>query len=138
MNISRLSDIVRMLANTRIMELEIEEGLSRVRVRRSLPLKPAATPQHHAVPKPVEESIFVTSPVVGVFRAADPPVHEGNIVEDGQVVGVVEAMRLVNPVRAQAGGVVVRVLVQEGDPVEYGQNLLELSPNGASSENAQQ
>lgn len=128
-DVSRIAAIVKMLAGTRISELEIQEDGFHIKVRRpTLPAAPAPSQAPAEAPEPEEQPVYVTSPVVGVFRKPSEPLSEGDKVEAGQVVGVVESMRLANPVRTATPGVLVRYLVQDGDPVEYGQNLVELAP----------
>jgi acetyl-CoA carboxylase biotin carboxyl carrier protein len=79
------------------------------------------------------ERTVVTSPMVGTFYhasepGADPYVSVGDQVEPGQVVGIVEAMKLMNPIAAEVPGTVVEVLVGNAQPVEFGQPLLALAP----------
>jgi len=79
-----------------------------------------------------EEGVFVTSPIVGTFYRSpspdDPPyVEVGDEVSEGDTVCVVEAMKVMNEVRADAGGKIVEIHADNGDPVEYGQKLLTLA-----------
>ena len=83
----------------------------------------AAEPDHH----------LVTSPFVGTFYRspgpdADPYVSEGQRVEKGQVLCIVEAMKLMNEIEADKSGVIAEILVQNAQPVEYGQALFKISP----------
>lgn len=78
--------------------------------------------------------VEVTSPVVGVFRAgkgpgAPPLVSEGDYVERGEIIGFVECMGLLNDVEALAAGQVGAALVEDGQPVEYGQRLFSIEPS---------
>ena len=71
----------------------------------------------------------VTSPIVGVFYAApgpekEPFVRAGDRVEAGQVIGIVEAMKLMNEIQSDVSGVVTKICVQDGEGVEYGQPLI--------------
>jgi acetyl-CoA carboxylase biotin carboxyl carrier protein len=80
------------------------------------------------------EAAFVTSPVVGTFYWAPEPnaeayVKVGDLVEPGQVVGVVEAMKLMNPVTVEIGGTVARICADNGEAVEYDQDLVEITPH---------
>lgn len=76
-----------------------------------------------SAPKPV----VVTSQIVGIFRGVHPnPVTPGDRVKENQILGQIEVMRLMNDIPAPASGRVQAVLVQEGQPVEYGQPLFEI------------
>ena len=80
-----------------------------------------------------EELHIIKSPIVGTFYSAPSPeaasfVKVGDSVHGGQVVCIIEAMKLMNEIEADTGGKVVRVLVENGQPVEYGQPLFALSP----------
>ena len=77
----------------------------------------------------------VPAPLVGTFYVAaspdaDPFVQVGDAVEPGQTLGIVEAMKLMNPIVAEEAGVVVQVLVGDAESVEYGQVLMYLRPAG--------
>lgn len=74
----------------------------------------------------------VTAHMVGVFRAGRPPIAPGDLVKAGQVVGQIEAMRLMNDIVAPGAGRVQAVFVSEGQPVEYGQPLFEIIPQEVS------
>ena len=94
---------------------------------------PAATPD--AAPEPAEVAATVRSPLVGTFYAApspgaDPFVRVGDEVEPGQTIGIVEAMKLMNPIVADEAGVVAEVLVGDAESVEYDQVLMRLRPTG--------
>ena len=82
----------------------------------------------------VDEHI-IKSPIVGTFYAgpspdAGPFVRAGDFVEAGQTVCIIEAMKLMNEIEADIGGEVARVLVENGQPVEYGEPLFALRPTG--------
>jgi acetyl-CoA carboxylase biotin carboxyl carrier protein len=86
---------------------------------------PAAAPDEH----------IIKSPIVGTFYAgpspdAGPFVHMGDFVEAGQTVCIIEAMKLMNEIEADISGEVARVLVENGQPVEYGEPLFALRPTG--------
>jgi len=90
-----------------------------------------------APPAPVEAAtqpgMFITSPFVGTFYRAPSPeasnfCEVGDNVKKGQVVCIVEAMKLMNEIEAEADGKVAEILVKNGEHVEYGQNLIRLSP----------
>jgi acetyl-CoA carboxylase biotin carboxyl carrier protein len=82
---------------------------------------------------PDEHVIAITAPLVGRFHlgtkpSATPLVTEGDVVRPGQVVGTIETLNLFNEVEASQAGRVVKVLAAEGQPVEYGQVLLQIEP----------
>lgn len=102
----------------------------------------AATPL--ATPSPVADGdgepgadkVVLTSPMVGTFYRAprpdeDPFVCTGDAVEEGQTVGVIEAMKLFNPIDSECAGVVAEIYVDNAQPVEFGQPLMAFVPNQA-------
>ena len=127
-----LNELLRLLARTDIEELELEYEGSRVRIRRDPTLPDVGpVPDGGQENEPHDEPFVVSSPLVGVFRrspggSADRPVEEGDSVGVGQAVGAVEAMRILNRVQTEHSGVVDKLLVEEGQAVEYGQPLLVL------------
>jgi acetyl-CoA carboxylase biotin carboxyl carrier protein len=81
-----------------------------------------------APPEPAEELTMITAPIVGTFYEASSPgapafVQVGDRVEAGQVLCIIEAMKLMNEIEAEMGGVIVKRFVQNGQPVEYGEAL---------------
>jgi acetyl-CoA carboxylase biotin carboxyl carrier protein len=86
-------------------------------------------------PPPAAEEHVIKSPIVGTFYAGPSPdskpfVQVGDFVEAGQTVCIVEAMKLMNEIEADISGEVVRVLIENGQPVEYGEPLFALRPAG--------
>ena len=84
---------------------------------------------------PAADEHIIKSPIVGTFYAgaspeAGPFVHAGDFVESGQTVCIIEAMKLMNEIEADISGEVARVLVENGQPVEYGEPLFALRPTG--------
>lgn len=141
------SDLVRKLADlleeTGLTEIEYATDSWRIRVVRSAGSAPAATPVTTAAaannPAPaqaastmeVEESHpgAVTSPMVGIVYitpepGAAPFIKVGDAVQEGQTLLLIEAMKTFNEVRAQRAGKVTQILVEDGAPVEYGEELL--------------
>lgn len=100
------------------------------------PVPPApGTAESRAAAEAPEPAGAVRSPLVGTFYAApspgaDPFVHVGDEVEPGQTVGIVEAMKLMNPIVADEAGVVAELLVADAESVEYDQVLMRLRPTG--------
>jgi len=99
------------------------------------PSAPQAVPgPATAAPAAAGEHI-IKSPIVGTFYAGSSPdagpfVRVGDFVEAGKTVCIIEAMKLMNEIEADIGGEVVRVLVENGQPVEYGEPLFALRPSG--------
>ena len=110
---------------------------------RMLASAPAASPVHAQAPpsstmqvppsshEPVEELHIVKSPIVGTFYGSPSPgapafVNPGDRVEKGQVICIVEAMKLMNEIEADAAGEVVKCLVSNGQPIEFGQPLFSI------------
>ncbi len=132
----QVADLIALVQNSDLTEIEIEHGAFALRIEREALVAPAtvsAAPVSVAEPAvaPSEEAVLLRSPQVGTFYISaepqgEPFVREGSVVEPGQVIGLIEAMKLINEVEAEAGGVVRRVLVADGQPVEYGQPLFEL------------
>ena len=146
-----ICELIRLVGTTDVGSVEIEHAGSRIRVegRSSAPAAatapilsglpeaphpavvaaPAATDAvEGAVEVEEDELHYVTSPIVGTFyRAAnpdaDPYVEVGDPVEKGQVLCIVEAMKLMNEIESDASGTVVKVLVDNARPVEYGERL---------------
>ena len=129
----QLGELLRLLGRTDVEQFEVEHDETRFRIRRD-PSSPRQTPRIEAQQPdraPLAEGYVITSPLVGVFRratgtASEPPIEEGQAVAAGQVVGAVEAMRMLNRIQSERAGIVQEVLVHEGQPVEYGQPLLVL------------
>lgn len=94
----------------------------------------AASPLAVPAESASEAAMPITASLVGVFHALRPPLAPGDRVAKGQIVGQIEAMRLMNDVSAPIGGTVAAVHVEEGQPVEYGQPLFEITPADAPQE----
>jgi len=146
MELSYIRKIIRLVENSNVDEVEIEEEGKRVRVARhrnntptlqvpvgfptALPVQtlPAPVPAAEPAPPPGPRYHEVRSPIVGTFyRApspdADPYVEVGHQVKVGTVLCIVEAMKLMNEIESDAEGTVLKVLVENGKPVEYNQAL---------------
>jgi oxaloacetate decarboxylase alpha subunit len=140
----RIREIVRIVQESGVSEITIDEGGTRVSVRRAEEEPPPPEPGSGAALETVEESppppapesdglVRVESPMVGTFyRGAEPGaapfVEEGDVVEAGQTLCILEAMKLMNEIKADTEGVVRGIHVRNAEPVEYGQLLFELEP----------
>lgn len=107
--------------------VEVEyEGLSFSAVLECAPPKPNVTATSDS---PGDEGLTpVTAPVVGYYKAAEPPLEVGKRVERGDIVGIVAALGLANEVESPVSGEVVQVLVEPDQPVEFGQSLALVRP----------
>jgi acetyl-CoA carboxylase biotin carboxyl carrier protein len=147
MDLRKLKKLIDLVEESGIAELEITEGEEKVKIVKGggVSLTPAASappPSTVAAPAPEAkpsaaapgaaetspEGHVVKSPMVGTFyRAASPDakpfVEVGEVVKEGQTICIVEAMKLMNEIEADASGTVKAVLVENGQPVEYGQPL---------------
>jgi len=142
MDLKELRSLLRILREHDLEELEIEEGGRRIRLRRRAAFSPApaaSAPLAEAAPRPAAEPAAaparpaITAPMVGTFyRApapgAEPFVKEGDWIEKGTVVCIIEAMKLMNEIESEVRGRVAAILVENGHPVEYGQSLFLLEP----------
>ena len=146
----QIQDLIDLLKRNHLTELEIERAGVRIRVRHEVAVKAvsatvsdigqASAPavNQHSVPASdvVEDAaghITITSPIVGTFYRspspdADPYVEEGDYVKKGQVLCIVEAMKLMNEIESEVDGRITKILVESTKPVEYGQALFLIDP----------
>ena len=139
MQIEEIKNIVRMMCEYDLTEFKIEVDGCNLSISRAgsaapaaqqAPVSAAATPAAPApaAPAPEAPQVAIESPLVGTFyRAASPEakpfVEVGDRVTADTVVGIIEAMKVMNEVKAEKSGIIKEVLVENGDPVEYGQKL---------------
>jgi acetyl-CoA carboxylase biotin carboxyl carrier protein len=129
-----------------LAELEVESGGLRVRVvRRHAPAAvaplavatPTALPQAEVVERAAEAvagTVTIEAPMVGTFyRATNPEtapfVSEGDTIKEGQTLCIIEAMKLMNEIESRLSGRVVKILVENAQPVEFGQPLVLVEPH---------
>ena len=151
MDIRKVKKLIELLEESGIAEIEIHEGEESVRISRgSTVAAPQAinvtAPAPAAAPAPVpvntpasvpetassddyaDEGHVITSPMVGIFYTSPSPeepafVEKGQDVKAGEVICIIEAMKIMNQIEADTDGKLVRVLVENGEAVEYGQPL---------------
>jgi acetyl-CoA carboxylase biotin carboxyl carrier protein len=143
MELEDLKELLALLKETDITELQIEKEGTKVKIRREkiltsldIPVQRVSSLHEKIVAETEEESqrlVTVTSPIVGTFyRApspdADPFVEVGARVRKNQVLCIVEAMKLMNEIESEVDGIVVKILVENGQPVEYGEPLFLIEP----------
>jgi len=125
----RLRELVRLLKEEGLTEITICEGDERITVRREAVVSGVPTPVDRPEPMPLDDGTFaVTAPLVGTFYGRPNPDDEpfiapGSVVQPGDVVGIIEAMKMMNEVVAEEAGRLRRCLVEDGAAVEYGQEL---------------
>lgn len=142
-----LHELIRTLESSNLSELEVKVGDAKIRLRRyahgqpqvvaPAPVASAATAPAEpgrAAAAPQSDGEYVTSPFVGTFYRAptpdsDPFVREGDVIEPGQTLCIVEAMKLMNEIEAEVHGRVVEILAENGKPVEYGDRLFRIKPD---------
>jgi acetyl-CoA carboxylase biotin carboxyl carrier protein len=138
MDIRKIKKLIELLEESGLAEIEITEGEESVRIARVMQGPPVVTlPAHHAppaaaaapapAPAPRDENL-VTAPMVGTFYASPSPgakafVEVGQEVRVGQVLCIIEAMKMMNQIESERAGKVVAVLAKNGEPVEFGQPL---------------
>jgi acetyl-CoA carboxylase biotin carboxyl carrier protein len=141
LDLEQLRELIRLLEESNLTEIEVEHDDDRIRIRRDPPIVSATSAQSAAPaasagagsesPEASEEGLYITSPFVGTFYRApspdvDPFVEVGDQVVVGQVLCIVEAMKLMNEIEAEMPGTVVEVLVENGKPVEFGDKLFRI------------
>jgi len=132
------SQVVDLAMAHDLAELEVESAGLRVRVvRRHAPAAaPGALPQAEAVERAAEAvsgTVTIEAPMVGTFYratspAAPPFVGEGDTIKEGQTLCIIEAMKLMNEIESKLSGRIVKILVENAQPVEFGQPLFLVEP----------
>jgi acetyl-CoA carboxylase biotin carboxyl carrier protein len=156
MTIKEIKEILELFNSTDVAEMEVQRGDNKVRLRRAsaevnqvvvpMTAAPVAAPAPAPVaapaaatlapapaPAPEETSTLVRSPIVGTYYDAPSPgappfVKVGDSVEQGQVLCIIESMKLMNEIEAEFAGTVVAKLMENGRPVEYGEALFSVKP----------
>ncbi len=157
MNIKEVKDLIQEILQSDISEFELEHTGTKVRLRRGFAHSEVAYEPHSvsAPPPPIARPLpspelapqkaptietdeenglkFITSPIVGTFYRASSPdaepfVKVGSMVDDGTILCIVEAMKLMNEIPSDVSGEVIRVYVENSHPVEFGQRLFAIRP----------
>jgi acetyl-CoA carboxylase biotin carboxyl carrier protein len=157
MNLEEIRQLIDLANESGVAELEVQRGEDRVRIRRAVasvqdfavgveargaagaapPASAAAQPQPLPSATPASEDenlIIVKSPIVGTFYHApapdqDPFVAVGDTVRKGEVLCIIESMKLMNEIESEHAGVIAAVYAENGQPVEYGEPLMAIRPH---------
>ena len=145
--IDYIEKLAKIIADNELTEISLEDGEQAITIRKDLAevvtttvAAPAAAPAPVVCQTTVNPAVVevekeapkgkaITSPMVGTFYAApspeaDPFVEVGKTISEGDVVCIVEAMKLMNEIKAECSGKVTQICVSNGDPVEFGQVLM--------------
>jgi acetyl-CoA carboxylase biotin carboxyl carrier protein len=154
MSNDEIKELIQLVMDSGIAELELQRGDNRVRIRRSMGTMqeitiPATMTGHPpnstdgqasssalssmAAPPPAANEVIVKSPIVGTFyegpKPGDPPfVKVGDSIEPGQVLCIIESMKLMNEIESEVAGTIVAKLMENGRAVEYGEALFAIRP----------
>lgn len=152
MNLEEIKQLIDLANESGVAELEVQRGENRVRIRRAVAgvqdfvASPAGSPPAPAAPVPEapaaaggetpEDSSLITvkSPIVGTYYESSSPgaprlVDVGDTVKPGQVLCIIESMKLMNEIESEHAGTVVSIFMENGQPVEYGEPLMAIRPN---------
>ncbi len=149
MDLNEIRKLADLMSEMALTEIELEEGGKRIRLRKEVLFgakergaAPAAAPQIERETgtaieaKAAEEGRYaiVRSPIVGTFYKsaspdADPYVEVGDVVKKGQILCIVEAMKLMNEIESDVDGKVAEICVEDGTAVEYGKPLFRIEPH---------
>ncbi len=155
MNLKEIRELIELVRTTEVAELEVERSGFRVKIKRTLPSfsppafsvepvanSPAPSQKPQGGTQPVSQDrprsevpglVSITSPIVGTFFRAPAPdadfyVNVGDTVKKGQILCIVEAMKLMNEIESEVDGKVVEILVENAQTVEYGAPLFRIQP----------
>ncbi len=139
-DIEYVEKLAKVLADNSLTEISLEDGEQAITLRKdvmgvgapvtvSAPVAVQAPAAEKSASEPVKKGKPLTSPMVGTFYSAPSPdaepfVKVGQTVKEGDVVCIVEAMKLMNEIESEFAGKIVEICVQDGQPVEFGQVLM--------------
>jgi len=144
MELEDLKQLIELLKETDITEIQVEKEGTKVKIKREkffqsleIAAQKESSLQESALKKEIEDEtqrlITVTSPIVGTFYRSPSPeapifVETGLRVKKGQVLCIIEAMKLMNEIESEVDGILLKALVENGQPVEYGEPLFLIEP----------
>lgn len=151
MNLKEIKEMISLMNENNLMELEVEKEGMRIRLKKTA----SGNPELYGSPIVIEKervnaaqapkeitsniektslnSIEIKAPMVGTFYRAPSPeappyVEVGQIIEPGQVICIIEAMKLMNEIKSEIKGKIIEILVDNAEPVEFGQSMLLIEP----------
>ena len=135
MDIINIKQLIDLMEERALAELAVEDGDKKVAITRHLPqanlqtVTTTAAPPAQTTIAPTKTGITEKSPMVGVFYVAPSPndapfIKVGQQVQAGDTLGIIEAMKIMNPLEATQSGIIAEILVQNGDVVEFGQPIV--------------
>tara|TARA_B100001175_G_scaffold222133_1_gene189115 strand:- start:728 stop:1195 length:468 start_codon:yes stop_codon:yes gene_type:complete len=155
MDLRKLKTLIDLVEASDISELELTEGEEKVKISRQSNIQPSLTPvnyvqqpveapvnqqpqaqsdslEDNVATSPTENKNIITSPMVGTFyRAASPDsapfMDIGSTVKKGETLCIIEAMKILNEIESDKEGTISKILIENGQPVEFGQPLFEIS-----------
>ena len=145
MDIRKIKKLIEMLQDSDLKEIEVSQGDESVRISRDNKSQTYAEPiiqkqvVHEAnivsqeeIPQEEVKGNKVTSPIVGTFYRKpspdkDPFIKVGDVVQEGDILCIIEAMKMMNEIKSDFSGKVVSIDVEDGQPVEYGQHIITIN-----------
>ncbi len=130
-----IEELVNYLEEFNLSEIEYAEGSTKVKVSRSINSSSIVTSvvskKKNIIEKNTDSGLKVTSPIVGTAYLAPEPggkkfIEEGQKIKKGQTIMIIEAMKTMNHVPSTENGIVSKILVKDGEPVEFGQPLISI------------
>ncbi|OEY94823.1 acetyl-CoA carboxylase, biotin carboxyl carrier protein [Acinetobacter proteolyticus] len=134
MDIRKIKKLIDLMIESDLQAIEVKEGDQSISLTRPTPVytaAPVAAAPTASAPAPAAKTprgAVETSPMVGVFYAAPSPgeapfVNVGQTVSAGETLGIIEAMKIMNPIEATKSGVIEEILVKNGEVIQFGQPL---------------
>jgi acetyl-CoA carboxylase biotin carboxyl carrier protein len=139
--------MLKLMNENNLMELEIEKEGLRIRLKKTAPresqtapliiekevTQKTATAQHEPGQTSITKTIEIKAPMVGTFYRSPSPevapyVDVGQSIEPGQIICIIEAMKLMNEIKSEIRGKITEILVENAEPVEFGQSLFLVEP----------
>ena len=145
MDIRKIKKLIEMLQDSDLKEIEVSQGDESVRISRDNNTQIFAEPvikkevvhetnfiSQEEAPQEEVKGDMVLSPIVGTFYRKpspdkDPFIKVGDVVEEGDVLCIIEAMKMMNEIKSDFSGKVVSIMAEDGQPVEYGQHIITIN-----------